>query len=308
MLTKDTYKGVFVILLTPFNDDLTLDERSYETMLDFCLEAGVQGVVANANASEGAYLTEAERRRLAELTIKHAKGKAQTVVTVSAPGPATSLPLAKHAEEIGADAVMAMPPTFQKPTEAQIKAFYEELSRTTNLPLILQNFSGPGGTPMAPRLVAELARTLPNAHYVKEETDFPAVATSETLALGGDAIFGVMGGKGGKAMLDEYRRGSCGTMPACQLADVYTKLWPLLDAGQTEDARALFALLLQEVAFSIGYGAKLYKEVAYRRGIIKNPICRQTGYSTLDRYSHAELTAILNDLRPHLMAQHLPSS
>ena len=66
-MDRTDYRGIFVIVTTPFTDDFRLDEAALERTLDFCLAAGVHGVVANALASEGFYLSEAERRRDGEV-------------------------------------------------------------------------------------------------------------------------------------------------------------------------------------------------------------------------------------------------
>lgn len=306
MLNRDNYRGVFVIVTTPFTDDDTLDETGLVKTLEFCLAAGVQGVVANANASEGSYLSEAERRRIAEITVEQARGKAVTVIGVSTACAALSVPLARHSEEIGADAIMAMPPTFQKPVESEIKSFYQRLSSAVQLPLILQNFSGPGGTPMSGKLVADLVRELPNAPFVKEETDYPGITMSEIMSLAGDRVQGIMGGKGGLRLMDEFRRGACGTMPACEMADVHTRIWQALEAGDQADARRMYGLLLPLVTFGIGYGATIYKEILYRRGVIQSPKSRQTGGRKLDGLAGEELSAILDGLRPLMMERYRP--
>jgi len=308
MLTTESYRGVFVIVTTPFHADLSLDLDGLDRTLAYCLDAGVDGVVATANASEGAYLTDAERRLVAEHVVKAARGRAISVVGCSATGVVPACEHARHAEAIGADAVMAMPPTFQRPTEREIKAFYEGLAGATKLPLIIQNFGGPGGTPMSARVVVDLARELPTARFVKEETEFSGVVMSEIMELGGSAVAGVMGGKGAKAIFDEHRRGACGTMPACEAADVHVALWRALEAGDTATAKRVFHVLLPLLSFELGYGPVVYKEILRRRGILGSAACRQTGSRVLDAQSHKELDAILADLASFMAERWKPDA
>ncbi|MGH7489284.1 MAG: dihydrodipicolinate synthase family protein, partial [bacterium] len=69
-------------------------------------------------------LTDSERRRAAETVVAEAKGLVATIIGISSSCWPISRELAAHAEHIGADAVMAMPPRFQRPNEVEIRAYY----------------------------------------------------------------------------------------------------------------------------------------------------------------------------------------
>ena len=76
MLDKSNYRGIFVIVVTPFPQDFELDEHAASPG-NGVFAAGVHGVVANALASEGGYLSECERRRAAEIVIGATSGRYQ---------------------------------------------------------------------------------------------------------------------------------------------------------------------------------------------------------------------------------------
>jgi 4-hydroxy-tetrahydrodipicolinate synthase len=109
---------------------------------------------------------------------------------------------------------------------------------------------------------------------------------------------GVMGGKAGRHLLDEFRRGSCGTMPACEVSDVHARLWTELENGKQDDAENTYRQLLPLLLFETSYGVAVYKEVLCRRGVIRSPYFRQAGGTQLDRAAQEELTFILDRLRP----------
>ena len=173
-----------------------------------------------------------------------------------------------------------------------------------SLPVIIQNWVGPGATPMAPRLVADLLRTLPDVRYVKEETEFSSPAMTAIQEAAGPALEGMMGGKGGRHVLDEHRRGACGTMPACEVTDAHVALWSALEAGDRTRAREIYRLMAPLMMFGTGYGVTVYKEILRRRGVIRSCAVRQTGAKVLDRYALEDLTDILDDLRPLLGDRH----
>lgn len=292
-LDQAAFRGIYVIVVTPFDDSGALDEAALESTLDFCFTAGVAGVVATANASEVGYLTETERKRVAEITVARARGRAASVVGVSAAHARISAEFAAHAEKVGADAIMAMPPTFHGPTRAEIMAFYKDLGRASALPLILQNAMGPGATPMPAEFVVELANAVPTARFVKEETAYPAQLTADILRLGGERILGVMGGRAGRTLMEEARVGICGTMPACEFADLHVALWNAIEAGDTARSRAIFRHLLPLIDFETSYGIPLCKAVLKARGVIPSATWRQTGYRPLDATALAEMDTLL---------------
>jgi dihydrodipicolinate synthase/N-acetylneuraminate lyase len=215
---------------------------------------------------------------------------------------------ARDAQRAGADAIIAMPPQVQRASEPEIKAYYGAIAGASDLPLFLQNYGGPGGTPMSARLMAELVRTLPTVQFVKEETESSGTVMSAVIEAAGPRLLGVMGGKAGRHLLDEFRRGACGTMPACEVTDVHATLWRALEAGEMAQAGDLYRKLLPLLTFEVAYGPAVYKEVLRRRGVIRSAAFRQTGGRVLDGPAMEELTQILDDLEPLLHPQYKPKA
>jgi len=301
LLDRTNFRGIYVIVVTPFTASLELDEPALRATMKFSLEAGVHGVVANAIASEGGYLSEAERRRAAEIVVEEAKGKVPTVVAVSAPHYRMAADYARHAESIGADAVMALPPILHPATVSDIRTYYQEISKATSLPLVLQNAMGPGATTMSAALLAELVQSLPNARFVKEETGYPAQTAGEIIRLAGDNLHGVMGGRAGKTFMEELRHGVSGTMPACEIADVHVALWNAIEAKDDKRARQIFQRLLPLIDLEATYGMPLMKEVLKMRGVIPNAAVRQAGFRMLDDAARDEAATIMDDLTEFML-------
>jgi 4-hydroxy-tetrahydrodipicolinate synthase len=166
--------------------------------------------------------------------------------------------------------------------------------------------SGPGGTAMSPALMAEIVREVPTARFIKEETNYEAITASEVMALAGDALHGIMGGKAGKTFMGEHARGVGGTMPACEIADVHVALWHALEAGERTRAWEIFGRLLPLLDMESIYGPALYKEVLRRRGVIASAARRQTGARDLDAAAHDELGEILRGLEPYMLDAYKP--
>jgi 4-hydroxy-tetrahydrodipicolinate synthase len=119
-------------------------------------------------------------------------------------------------------------------------------------------------------------------------------------ALAGGKLGGVMGGMGGRFMLEEYRRGACGTMPASEVADAHVLVWNALERGELDEARRLHAILLPLLNYEDLYTSAIYKEILVRRGIIASSRSRLPGAAQLDDENQREIDALLRDLAPLL--------
>ncbi len=301
------WRGVFVIVPTPFHEDLSLDLDGLRRTVQFCLDCGVHGLVTPANASEQPYLSDEERRTVTRTVIEAAAGRTVVVAGVTASTQLIATSLAREAEAMGADALIAMPPNMHRATEGEMKEYFAAIDAAGGLPIFLQNYAGAGGTPMSPRFMAELLRELPDVRFVKEETEYSSAMMTQIADAAGPALEGIMGGKAGRHLLDEYARGACGTMPACEVTDVHVALWDALEAGDAARSREIYRILLPLLMFETGYGTAVYKEVLRRRGVVRCAAIRQTGGRTLDRHAMSDLSAILDDLAP-LMNQNYPAS
>lgn len=291
------WRGVFSILCTPFDDDGRLDLASLDREVTFCLAAGVAGVVALANASEYWTLSDDERRVVAERTVIAAGAQVPVVVGITSGSAESSTLLGHLAEEVGADGVMAMPPPARLGTRFDPWGYYERLSNELSLPVVVQNHDAPLGSPMSPETVASLVCELPNVDWIKEETVPAGVAISKELRLAGPKLKGVMGGLAGRFMFDEYRRGACGTMPACESSDVHAAVWRALEAGKENEARELFDRLLPLLNLESA-SPGVYKTVLQWRGVLKSDYLRSAHGNPLDAYDRLELAAVLRRLSP----------
>lgn len=293
--TAPSWRGVFAIPCTPFTDDGALDLDSLVTEIDFCMRAGAHGLVVPVLASEAWTLTPDERGLVIRETIAGAGGRIPVVVGVSAETVALSLRLAVDAETAGADAVIAIAPAECGGAEDRVAEFYSSLADTVSLPIFIQNVDPPYGARLDPVFVAKLVREIPRVDWVKEETSPPGWAMTAEIEGAGPKLRGVMGGVAGRYLMDEYRRGACGFMPACEVTDIDVQIWNTLDGGEETGARRLFERLLPLLSFE-GRAGGVCKAVLKRRGVIASDYTRQFAGNPLDRYDRMELDRLLEDI------------
>ena len=291
------WRGVFPIVVTPFTESYELDEKGLRDLVHFCLRAGVQGLVGPANASEFSTLSDDERKRWLEIVTSEAGGQVPVIAATTSGHALPAIALSQYAQKLGAKGIMSMPPHVQHPDAEGCYAYYQALSEALDIPIMVQNYIGPIGTPMSPSLLARMCKELPRVQYIKEETFPSSRMLSATIAAAGPLCKGVFGGQGGLYLVDEYRRGSVGNMPACEIPDVQVVLWNTLEAGDLAGARAMFNKVLPLINYERQYGVGVYKELLYRRGIIATRVCRTPG-KDLDAHDRAELDAILVEIEP----------
>ena len=291
------WRGIFPIVVTPFTEGYELDEKSLRKLVHFCLRAGVHGLVGPANASEFSTLSDDERKRWIEIVVAETGGQVPVIGSTTSGHALPTVALSRYAQKVGANGIMSMPPHVQHPDAAGCYAYYQALSEALDVPIMVQNYIGPIGTPMSPDLLARMCRELPRVEYIKEETLPSSRMMSATIAAAGKFCKGVFGGQGGLYLVDEYRRGTAGNMPACEIPDVQVALWNKLEAGDMAGARTLFNRVLPLVNYERQYGVGLYKEILYRRGVVATRVCRTPGRD-LDDNDRAELDAILADIEP----------
>lgn len=295
------YRGVFAIPPTPFDDEGNLDEDSLESCLEFCLAAGAHGIVTPVNASESIALVDSERLQVAELAVAQVAGRIPVIIGVSGVSTAASVLYARHAAMIGADAVIAMPPYVKHAPPNEIVNFFSATAAAADpLPVWIQDYVGPIGTPMSPALLAQMLRDIPGVDYLKEESAFAPQVMSHVRELAGRSLKGMMGGMAGRYLLEEYRRGACGTMPACEVVDAHVLIWNALEQGNDAEARNLHMQLLPLLNYEAMYSFTIYKEVLVRRGVIASARTRVPGAATLDADNRKELDILLRQLEDML--------
>ncbi len=292
------FRGVFTIPVTPFDRHGTIDEDSLKNEVDWCIRAGAHGIVAPVNASESPTLLDDERKRVTRLVVETNAKRVPVVIGVSGVSTQASVMFTRYARQVGADAVIAMPPYGVRLADPEsVFAFYQAVADAADeLPVFIQNWGGPAGTVMTAHQLTRLMTEIDNVSYLKEETANAGHLMTTVLATAGDACEGIMGGIGGRYLMDEFQRGACGTMPACQTTDIHVTIWNALEAGNLDKARRTFYRLLPLLNMEAAFGPVVYKEVLKRRGVIANTTLRSRRDSGLDEYDHKELDEILRDV------------
>jgi len=291
-------RGIYTIPSTPFDERGQLDEKGLRRIIDFCVGCGAHGIVSPVNASEFSRLTDDERLRVTRIVIEQTAGRVPVVIGTAGVCTEHAVIFSRYADELGADAVIAMPPYINKVDEEGVFAYYRGISDAIRIPIFIQNFSPPVGTDLSPSTLARLVKEIEHVEYIKEET-FPSThKLSAVRELAGPKLKGVFGGAGCRYLLLEYPRGSAGNMPGCHITDVCVRLWNALEAGNQAEAKRIYGLMAPLFALEVQCPGAVYKDVLRRRGVIRCAAARNVSPKVMDAEDHRALDGILADLEP----------
>jgi dihydrodipicolinate synthase/N-acetylneuraminate lyase len=296
-MSEIQWQGIFAILVTPFNDDLSIDWQTLEREVAFCLECGVHGIVGPAIASEFYTLSDSERKIFIQKVVKWVNQKVPFVAGVSGVSGHHAAELAQIAQDAGADALMAMPPYIVPGSAENTFAYYEAITRASHLPLIVQNAPAPFSSPLSTTQLVNLLEHFSSIQVIKEETFPNPQKVGRLYQAAGPRLHGIFGGLGGIYLFNELSRGGTGTMPACQFADVMVDIFKRYQEGQVEEARERFMAVQPALVMEGLYKMTLMKECLKRRNIFKNTLTR-TPEPALDKHDLEELDAIWEKLSP----------
>jgi 4-hydroxy-tetrahydrodipicolinate synthase len=157
MTSPHDLSGVHVALTTPF--DLAtggVDLEALEAHCVWLLDQGISGLVPNGSLGEYESLDRDERRAVVETVASVTKGRAKLIVGVSAPNWRIAGDHTRHAAELGADAVMLLPPTNHLPTRAELADHYRSVAQY-DLPIVVYNNPFSTRIDLTPEIIADLA-------------------------------------------------------------------------------------------------------------------------------------------------------
>ena len=162
-------KGVMQSPVTPLKDDFSPDYETFERLVDFHVRTGATAISWPHHKAESHNLTIAERKKLAEAAIKAVNKRVPISIHVSALALEDTFDLARHAQQRGADAIIAITPYFWKYPPEAIHDYFVKLGTSIDLPLIAYNSpSYLDGIEFTGEITARLIQRLPNFIGMKE--------------------------------------------------------------------------------------------------------------------------------------------
>ncbi len=148
--------GIFTALLTPFNADYSINEKSLEKLIKYNLDSGVHGFYIGGSTGESMLMSKEERKRIFALVKNCSGGTVPLIAHVGAISTDDALDMAREAKKLGYDAVSAVAPFYYSfPLEAIIK-YYTDIAHEADLPVYIYNFPAGNGFGLTPDVAEKI--------------------------------------------------------------------------------------------------------------------------------------------------------
>ncbi len=220
MNTHRVFRGTAVALVTPFNEDGSIDEESLRSLIEFQIAQGTDVVIPCGTTGESATLSHAEDHEVMDITVEYVDGRVPVIAGAGSNSTREAISLTQHARAIGSKAVLSVAPYYNKPTQEGFYQHFRTISEAVNIPIIMYNVPGRTGSNMNAETTLRLAEQVPNIVGIKEASGNLAqimeilrnrpenfavysgddALTLAVLALGGDGVISVIANEAPRMM------------------------------------------------------------------------------------------------------------
>ena len=203
MSLRDQLTGTGVALVTPFNEDESVDFASLEKLIDFVIDGGVNYVVTLGTTGETPTLSKEEKKDIINQTFEFVAGRVPVVVGI---GGNNTKEVIKEIENLPiekAEAILSASPYYNKPSQEGLYQHYKAVASSTAKPIILYNVPGRTGSNISAATTIRLANEVENINGIKEASgnmtqcmqilrdkpqEFLVVSGDDNLALGTNCL------------------------------------------------------------------------------------------------------------------------
>jgi len=285
-----SFDGVYSVMPTPFDDGGRLDLGSIETLVNFLVNAGVQGIVLLGVLGEAHKLSDQEQDLVIQTATRTANGRVSVFAGSGTAETKTVIEKGSRALEQGVEGVLVAPPAGQD--ENAHFDHFSRIDKAIAAPLIVHDWPTATGGQLPVPLIQKLFEELEHIRAVKLE-DAPTNVKLSALKARCPSL-SALGGLGGLYAYEELLRGSNGIMTGFSFPDILVSIYTHFIQGARERAAELFfqACPLMRYEFQPQIGLALRKEIYRRRGAIRSSHVRAPGMQ-IDRQLEAELDFIL---------------
>ena len=162
------FTGAGVAIVTPFNEDESINYDRLDELIDFHCENGTDSIIICGTTGESATMTEEEHLECVKFTIERAKGRIPVIAGTGSNCTRTAVDMSREAAQYGADGLLVVTPYYNKATQAGLMAHYKAVAKEAKAPIIMYSVASRTGCNIEPATVAALFRDVDNIVGVKE--------------------------------------------------------------------------------------------------------------------------------------------
>jgi 4-hydroxy-tetrahydrodipicolinate synthase len=221
-MVSTIFAGSLVAIVTPFQDDGSVDWQAWSRLIDFHLQGGTTGLVVGGTTGESPTLTEAELVELTHRARQLVAGRMQIIVGCGTSCTATTVERVQLYSGQGVDGLLLVTPVYNRPTQQGLFLHFEAAARVARVPVILYNVPSRTAVDLLPETVVRLARVA-NIAAIKEAV--PSMQRFRDLAAGCPAGFSLLSGDDATAR-DSMANGASGVMVTGNRRQASMRSWP----------------------------------------------------------------------------------
>lgn len=258
---KERIRGIIAAVVTPFDEKEDVHEEAFRAVIEHLIQAGVHGLFPVGSQGEFYALEFQEKRRLMEVAVEQAAGRAFVMPNTGAITTRESVKLSQVAESVGADCVSVITPFFISPSQDELYEHFRAICKSVKIPVLAYNNPDrTGGVALSVQTLSRLARDLPNFVGIKDSSGDLTLVT-EMLRLCPEDFRVIMGRD--TLIFAALMHGAAGAIAAT--ANVAPKLvveiYEAFQAGDYQRARQCQAALAPlRMAFGLGTFPVVVKE------------------------------------------------
>ena len=190
-------QGSIVALVTPMNDDGSIDYAGLRSLIDWHIAEGTDVIGVVGTTGESATVTVEEHCEIIRVAVKHAKGRVPILAGAGANSTAEAIELSRYAKQVGADCTLQVVPYYNKPSQEGIYRHFKAIAEAVDIPIMAYNVPGRTVADMLPETTLRVAG-IPGVFGVKEATG--SIERAAWLIRNAPAGFSIYSGDDGTAV------------------------------------------------------------------------------------------------------------
>ncbi len=228
------FRGILPAIITPMTPEGKLNEAAFREVMEFNIQAGVNGFWVAGGTGESVLLDDEENMRIAEIAADQNRGRIANIMHVGAPTTARAVKMAENAARAGVEAICCVPPFFYKPSDEAVVEHYRVVAAAADLPFFVYNLPQATGTEITLDLMKKIQDRVPQLKGLKHSAPtFPN--TREFVSMGLVCLIG-----NGALMLSALSVGAPGCVdgPPNMVPEIWVELWNAYQNGDFKRAQA----------------------------------------------------------------------
>ena len=162
------FEGAGVAIITPMNEDLTVNYDKLEELVNFHVDNGTDAIIICGTTGEAATLSHEEHLNAIKACVEFTKKRIPVVAGTGSNCTSTAVYLSTEAQKYGADGLLVVSPYYNKATQDGLVGHFTTIANSVDLPIILYNVPSRTGCNILPQTVAKLTKNVDNIVGIKE--------------------------------------------------------------------------------------------------------------------------------------------